>query len=421
MKNYILIFIILISTLLFGCSSTKDLVIETDVIFNENTTVNTKFNKEIINNINNTGYDVITLLNENDDSKNILFSPLSLTSALSMLENGASGETKDEILNVLHLKNENNLNETYNSLINHFHHISNNNDENRKSTTINLANSFWFKNNNLKIKESYIGNIKSYYDGDIFSVDFNKSSTKDMMNEWIESKTNNLLKDTIKKTDPLDIAYLINTLYFKGQWLDEFHEHNTKKEDFNINDSERVLVDMMHNQTMRRYFESDEVQIAKLNYSDSAMYVILPKTDINTFIKNHNYKEINEMLDNSAYKEVELYFPKFKFSNNNDLVDLLKELGMKSAFDFKTAEFENMIESNTEVKVSKIFQNTIIEVDEKGTEAAAVTVIEMQTTSAPIQNEIVTMNCNKPFIFILKDNVSKSDLFSGIVRNPNEN
>ena len=241
------------------------------------------------------------------------------------------------------------------------------------------------------------------------------------MNQWIEDKTNGLLKNTIKSTRSDDIAYLINTLYFKGSWRDEFYEYNTDKKDFTLSTGEVVAVDMMSNKTMRSFYASEEIQVVALDYSDASMYVILPRGDIDSFIEKYNYNEINEMINRLDYKDVDLFFPKFEFSNNNDLVKILKELGMPSAFDFNTAEFDNMIESGNDVAVSKAFQNTIIEVDEEGTEAAAVTVIAVNETCIAEPEESVIMNCNKPFMFIIRDNKSQCDLFIGIVQNPSKN
>jgi len=411
---------LLVMILLIGCSGTEE--IKSDIEFSKTENITGDLNKEIIGGINQTGYDVLDLLYTNDSSGNLLFSPISMTSALSMLENGASGITKDEILDVLNIDNDSNLNETYNALINRFYAISDNEDlKDRPVTTIKMANSFWFRNNNLDIKQSYIDIVKSIYDGDIYSVDFGKSETKDSMNKWIDDRTNNLLKGTIKKTSSRDLVYLINTLYFKGQWMEEFPKYNTKKEDFTLGNKEKVTVDMMNSLTSRSYYESKDAQLVTLNYSNASMYVILPKENIGNFIEKHDYEEIHDMISEAEYKEVDLYFPKFKFSNNNDLIKILKSLGMPSAFDASIAEFNDMIETSGDFAVSKAFQNTIIEVDEEGTEAAAVTVFAVTESAVEVPDEPVLMNCNRPFMIIIKERSSNCDLFIGIVQDPSKN
>lgn len=402
-----------------GCSPVQE--IKSDVEFMRDDKNTGDLNEKVIEGVNQTGYDVIELLYSNDSTGNLLFSPISLTSALSMLENGASGTTKEEILDVMNIDSDSGLNETYNHLINQFYNISEREGtEDMPVTTINMANSFWFRNVNLKIKQSYIDLIKSFYEGDIFSVDFGKSGTKADMNKWIEDKTNGLLKETIKETNSMDVAYLINTLYFKGSWIYDFPKEDTKKENFTLESGKKTKVDMMHNLKSRSYFESDDVQIVALNYPDASMYVLLPKGDIKSLIEKYDYKEIEEMINKTEDREVDLYFPRFKFSNNNDLVKILKALGMPSAFDSSVADFRNMIESPGEFEVSKAFQNTTIEVDEEGTEAAAVTVIAILATSIEEPEEQVVMNCNRPFVIIIKERSTNCDLFLGIVQDPSK-
>jgi len=388
--------------------------LEVDGLFNELSSYEYNIDQKVIKGINKTGLEVFRKLYENDKSVNILFSPLSLTSALSMLENGASGISQTEIIDVLNLESDGTLNETYNSLINHFNEISN--LEKDYTTTVNLSNSFWFKRDNLKIRENYLNTIKENYDGDVYTVDFSDVTTKDTMNAWIEDKTNGLLKDTIKETDAYDISYLINTLYFKGQWTDEFSDYYTKEEEFTLSNMNTVSVQMMHKEDRYKYYESDDVQIICLDYSDASMYVILPRGSLEDFMSRYNQTTIHEF----DYQTVDLYFPKFKFSSQNDLKDILKSLGMPSVFNAQTAEFMNMTDSD-KVYISKVLQNTTIEVDEEGTEAAAVTVLEMETTEMPVEpEEIPVMNCNKPFMFVIKDKLSGCDLFIGIVQKPLE-
>lgn len=417
MKKYYIILLCLIIVSLMGCNQeeTSKEPLEVDGLFNVNSSYEYNIDQKVIKGINKSGLEVFRKLYENDQSVNILFSPLSLTSALSMLENGASGISQVEIMDVLNLESDETINETYNGLINHFNEISNLEED--YTTIVNLSNSFWFKRDNLKIRESYLNIIKENYDGDVYAVDFSDVTTKDTMNAWIEDKTNSLLKNTIKETDAYDISYLINTLYFKGQWTDEFSDYYTKEEEFTLSNTNTVSVQMMHKEDRYKYFESDDVQIICLSYSHASMYVILPRGSLEDFMSRYNQTTIHEF----DYQTVDLYFPKFKFSSKNNLKEILKSLGMPSVFHENSAEFKNMIESDEKVYVSKVFQNAMIEVDEKGTEAAAVTVLEMNTTEMPIEpEEIPVMNCNKPFMFVIKDNLSGCDLFIGVVQNPLE-
>ena len=410
--------------LLAGCmSTTKE--IKATVDFKTVTTYNEiqeQMDKSILLNSNRSGYDVFKNIYAEKPDENLLFSPLSLTCALSMLENGAVGQTDQEILEVLHLTDKTNMNVTYNGVINHFNSLTERNKEyDMPETILNMSNSFWFRNQGLKIKSEYINLIKSYFDGEVQAVDFTDEKTKDVMNLWIEEKTNHLLKDTIKKTNPSDVAYLINTLYFKGQWTDEFPEHRTIKQDFSLTDGTMIPVDMMHLDEGKSYFENNDCQIVALNYSDATMYVILPKDDLDSFFKETDYDTLNDMIGQMEYGKVNIHFPKFKYNNSTKLNDNLIDLGMPSSFDPFNADFSNMIEeSNNNVFVSLVFQNTAIAVDEKGTEAAAVTVIAMNESAMEEPEKQYDFICDKPFMYIIRENNTQSDLFIGMVKDPTQ-
>ncbi|MBI9012449.1 MAG: serpin family protein [Clostridiales bacterium] len=417
-KRYCLVLLLLLVLSMTGCNQ-KDKSMELNnaqSVFQENSSTVYPLDRNVIKGINSSGSDIFQKIYEKENSGNVLFSPLSLASALSMLENGASGISQTEIMDVLNIESDERLNMTYNSLINHFSDISNH-DQDYK-TTVSLSNSFWFKENDLIVKDSYIDTIKEQYDGDIYSVDFN-DETKNKMNGWIEDKTNGLLKNTIKEIDPLNVAYLINTLYFNGHWTSDFPKYATKVDDFYLSNGNTVPVQMMHNEDRYKYYESDDVQMIALNYSDAFMYVMLPKGSMDEFMSRNNQFQIEDWIDELDFKTVDLSFPRFKFSNKHDLKDILILLGMPSVFNGQTAEFRNMTDSD-KVYVSRVFQNTTIEVDEEGTEAAAVTVMSMDTTAMPVEPEVIVMNCNKPFMFVIKDNLSGCDLFVGVVQNPLE-
>lgn len=410
--------------LLAGCSSTTQELKPTSdfkAIENDNE-IQVQIDQSILQSANRSGYDVFKSIYAEKPDENLLFSPLSLTCALSMLENGATGQTSQEIIEVLHITDKTRMNATYNGVINHFNQLTERSkDSDWPQTTLNMSNSFWFRNQGLSIKSDYINLIKSYYDGEVQAVDFSDDKTKDVMNLWIEEKTNHLLKDTIKETRPDDIAYLINTLYFKGQWMDQFPEQRTEKQDFHLTDGEVISVDMMHMDEGKAYFENENCQIIALNYSDATMYVILPKNDLDSFFRNTAYETINDSIDQMTYEQVKIHFPKFKYNNSTMLNDNLINLGMASAFDPRNADFSSMIEeSNYNVFVSMIFQNTTIAVDEKGTEAAAVTVIAMTESAMIVEEKEYEFICDKPFMYIIRENMTQSDLFVGIVKDPTQ-
>lgn len=429
----VLVMILLLLFMISGCStdiSSKKIhtvTLLSNEKFNEIDKENIKQNldididKDIIIGLNKLGFNITEEIYKNNE-ENILFSPLSLSSAMAMLVNGADGDTKEEIINAMGT-NEDTLNITYNQIINLLNSYSEERDfgsgDKVKTTIINTANSAWF-NKDVEIEKDFVDKIKKYYDADTMNVDFNDPNTKDIINKWIEDKTNNIFKETIKETKSTDIAYLINTLYFKGTWRNEFFENRTKKEPFYLSDDNEVNVDMMFGNFGKRYYEDDDLQIVGLNYYDSTMYVILPKGDIDTFINSNKYTEIDKMIEDATYNgNIDVYIPKFKYKNSTDLNNYLENIGISKIFDEYGADLKKISDLSPEnLFVSKIFQNTSIKVDEKGTEAAAVTVIEMECTSAMPSLEKVVFNCNKPFMYIIKDDRTGINLFMGLVKDP---
>lgn len=392
-----------------------------DTMDKDNIRKNLDIDKSMIDGVNKFGLKITEEIYKNDE-ENILFSPLSLSSTMAMLVNGADGDTKEEIINAMGA-NEATLNTTYNEIINLLNSYSEEKDvgskDKVKTTIIKTANSAWF-NKDIEIEKEFVDKLKKYYDADAMNVDFNDPNTKNIMNKWIEDKTNNILKDTIKETNPTDITYLINTLYFKGTWRDEFYENNTKKEPFYLSDDSEVNVDMMFGNFGKRYYEDDDCQIVGLNYYDATMYVILPKGDLKSFINSEKYSEIDNMIENTTYNSnIDVYFPKFKYKDSTNLNEYLENIEISKIFDEYGADLKKIADLSPEnLFVSKIFQNTSIEVDEKGTEAAAVTVVEMGCTSAMPSLEKAVFKCNKPFIYVIKDDRTGINLFMGIVQNP---
>ncbi len=423
-----IIVIIMISALvLAGCTegSQGDLpgvdlgVSLANEVFNtiDNIRSNIAVGNQEIQGINKLGYDLTQAIYQKSQ-ENVIFSPYSLANAMAMLANGAEGETQTEILNLLGVDAAD-LNMSYNEIINLLNSYGEEKNlgdtEEVQTTQLNTANSAWF-NKDLPIKQAYADELKKYFDAESLNVDFAAEDTKDIMNAWIEEKTNNLLKDTIDETNPDDVAYLINTLYFKGTWLNEFDAALTESKPFHVDDNNDVMVDMMQGTLDIEYYEDERCQIIGLPYYDAVMYVVLPKTSISEFMDIGKFAELDAMIKEANQAEVEISFPKFSYKNSNQLNTYLMDMGVQKAFDAENAEFGKI--TDLDIVVSKVFQNATIEVDEVGTEAAAVTVVQMVLTAMPMPLEHEVFNCDRPFLYVIKDSRLGVNLFMGVVNNP---
>lgn len=399
MKKFVVLMFVL---LLIGC--------EKEIPFEQKQ----QYDDGVIIGINQFGYEVLSEIHMKDSTQNIIFSPLSCTAALAMLENGASGESLNEIRNVLHTTVNSQSKETYYSLITHFRELSQN--KGRTPMTVNIHNSLWHSKE-FELQDNYVTVLNDYFNADIEAVDFKKSKTSHMMNEWVDKKTKGMIKKIVEETKDTDVLYLINTLYFDGRWREEFHKARTTKEIFTLNSGKEIMVDMMTKEAFHPYYENKDFQLIQLDYGQAAMYIILPKKEIGQWLKKY---EDFQVLDDLESKNVLFSMPKFEISNQLDLIPILKSLGLSSIFDGDLAELNKMLEVSVPVEVSKMIQNARIIVDEEGTEAAAVTAIEVEATSAMITDEPLVMSCNRPFLFVIRDNETHTNLFIGMIQNPEE-
>lgn len=351
--------------------------------------------------------------------ENFMFSPYSLNIALSMTWNAAKGETKEGIEKALGYE------PNYGEAVNAYQKkIATALVKTDPSTKLSIANSIWYRQT-AKLKATFEEIGKKWYDAEVNGVDFLDANTKNLMNRWCENKTNGLIKKVIERTSKEDMMYLMNALYFKGVWAEdfEFKKTDTKQEDFTLENSTKVKVPMMYQKSLMNYTEDEVFSAVSLPYGNGAysMVILLPKenktfSEMITHLKQSDV--LSDKLNMHKKAEVSLYLPKFKFEYNIVLNDILKTLGMDKAF-ANDADFSNAFEAES-LKVSEVKQFTYIEVNEKGTEAAAVTTVGFVGTSAPVVQKEIIFRADKPFAFFIQENSAGAILFMGKVGNPNK-
>lgn len=350
-----------------------------------------------------------------DEDNSFMISPLSLSMALSMTMNGAEGETKSAIQETLKLKGF-----TSDEINNYYKKLRVALLKTDPSTKLSIANSLW-TNQNVLIKDEFVRKNNEFFNSSVRSVNFSDTKTVREINNWVSSNTNGLIEKVIDNTNPEDLMYLINAIYFKGIWTSEFNKNNTHQKTFTFEDGATVNVDMMSQTDKFNYKEFDDLQLVELPYGNGAfsMLVLLPKgqkkiLDIINSLSNSVYW--SELQSGLSEFEVELYLPKFKTKYSKKLNNVLINMGMGLAFT-NDADFSGM--SDIPAKIDFVKQDTYISVDEVGTEAAAVTTVGMVMTSIPEQPQKVIFNANKPFIYVIRENSTGSILFTGIVKKIN--
>jgi len=369
---------------------------------------------------NTTGLQLLKGICADSKDKNAIFSPLSLSTILAVLQNGAEGKTRQEINTLINLDQlpTERLNEKYHMTIEKI--LKSDYEENGKKTTvIELANSLWVQEK-LPVKDTFLKPAHNYYNTEAFNVNFTDKNTISTMNQWIEDKTHGRIFNHISGFDSPPAMVAFNSLYFNGKWQIPFDPSNTQPEKFYLNNGRTVKVDMMNADQWIGYYENDQVQMGKFDYFGCNMLVILPKGDTNDYLRHLDYEQIQTALSNAELRKVKVKFPKFSFNQKNELVSHLQAMGMESAFDSNKADFSGIADGSTNFNlfISKISQECFISVDEEGTEAAALTSVILSGSAPPRENAPVKFYVNKPFIFIISDDYNGLFLFIGKVENP---
>lgn len=340
---------------------------------------------------------------------NVFISPLSVSITLGMTWNGAAGETKSEMESALKMSDMSveEINEYYRILQTTLPTID-------PTTKLTLANSLWYRSG-FQVKSDFLEVNIDYFDAYVRELDFSKAWAVDTINQWCAKKTNNLIPSVLDVIPEDAVMYLINAIYFKGIWRHQFDKKNTTKADFTNEADDTVKVNMMFQKDTFAYAEDEHAQYLDMPYGNKAfsMTVILPKDGKTTgnVLEYLTVNQWNSILQSLAMREVEVYFPRFSNKNKFLLNDPLIDMGMRLAFT-DNADFSNIAEEN--LFISRVLHNTYIEVTEEGTEAAAVTVVEIIATSVPM---IPVFQVNKPFLFVIRENSTGVILFIGKMGN----
>ncbi len=411
MKKYFFFMIISLLVLSFlQCSNPTS----SPVSFRKNITT---ADKQLVKSSEVFGLKLFKQVNQTAGDTNIFISPLSVSTALGMVLNGANGKTYDEMKSVLELQGNSldEINQAYQDLNNLLTQID-------PEVIFESANSIWYKQG-ITFEQSFLDVNKTYFDAQVQALDFNDPASVNVINNWVSDKTKQKINSIIDKIPPGVVMYLINAIYFKGTWLYKFDSTATKDDNFYVTPDNPVTCKMMNQKNKLEYYQTDNYQVIELPYGsgDFQMLVILPSSgsDINSLINQMDETYWNNLFSNMDSTEVNLWLPKFKVEYSITLNDALKALGMTSAFDPAVADFSR-IRKEKDLYISRVLHKTYVKVDEEGTEAAAVTAVEVGITAVFPGNKDINMKVDHPFIFAIRESTSGAILFIGKVVNPNQ-
>lgn len=366
--------------------------------------------KKLVAADNEFGIDLFKALNEKEKG-NFNISPLSISLALAMTYNGSEGDTKqamEEAMRLSGLTTEE-INLSYQTLVKALL-------ETDSKVTLEFAQSIWYRLG-YDVEDAFKDVNRNYYDAEVNELDFGRSDAKDIINGWIEEKTHDKIKDMIAEVKPNHVMFLINAIYFNGEWQTMFDKKNTFESDFYTAEG-TVQVQMMQKEdsimmTSNDVFSAIELPYGRGNFN---MLILLPaedKTcdDIVNEINPDNWILWQQSMVPTT--EVDIWLPKFKSEYTVKLNNALSAMGMEVAFT-PAADFSG-INGRGELWIDYVQHNTFIDVSEKGTEAAAATVVAMIERAMPMTPQF---HANRPFIYAITEKETGAILFIGKMAKP---
>ncbi len=375
----------------------------------------------LTNGINNFAFKVYSELNteSNNESTNIFFSPFSVYTAMSMVAVGAGGNTASQIHNVLSLSPNSSDNHAGFGLL--FSSI------NAHGTGYNLstADSVWVEKN-FPINQGFTKNLSVYYFASSYSADFVNDASGEItdINNWVSNKTDSKITGLIPP-DGLDsrtVLVLVNAIYFKGKWLQEFNKNITHSEPFYISPYQTTNVSMMYSELNNAsYYGNSNYQALEMDYAGGnlSMLILLPnQTSLSQAEADFSPTEINNISSKLVKQKVDVWLPRFNITQSEDMKDLLESLGIQDAFNPNVANFSG-ISSSEGLSISHVYHKAYIQVNESGTTAAAATGAVAIPAIAVIRPNIPQFDANHPFIFFIIEKHTRTILFMGRLASPN--
>lgn len=431
---------VVLSSTMVSCSSSED-----DVDLGEAKTVVNMLSESVpvkltaeqtlfVNDNNKFTMNFLKTVNEADRSgKSFIYSPLSITYVLGIVNDAATGLTEKELEEALgfHQGGIQAVNDYCKKLIDGLPKVDD-------KVTLNIANAI-FLNKDFTLKPQFEQDMQTYYDAKAEALDFSASNTLDHINGWCKEKTNGMIPSILDDIDPLMVSYLLNAIYFKADWASKFDPKNTKNETFTTeNDNSSTDIPMMHQNVLIQYINNSMFSAIKIPYGNGLwnMMVMLPEKGFTTdHIINHlaalglngvegAFCEIEDGIATMSVKsfsphEVDLKLPRYETSSDTDdiedgLIGLMQKMGINRAFEDGLAEIPNMCE--LPVYIDMMRQKAKIKVSEEGSEAAAVTVAGIKNFSMgsePIEYPKATFHANRPFVYVIREQSSGVILFVG--------
>ncbi len=400
---------LLLLTFLFACNQAENEPQVTNLTPNEKSA-------KIIAADNQFGFELFKKVNASlDEPKNTMISPMSVSLALAMVYNGTEGNTKTQMEQMLHKAGmtPEDINQSYKDLVAAL--ISHD-----PKVELSISNAIFYRNT-FPVKDAFKTTNQNFYQAEIAGLDFTKTTeTLNTVNGWVNTNTKGKIDKIIEQVKAEDIMYLLNAIYFNGEWKYQFDTKVTAAMSFTKEDNAVVQTPTMKIEKPFNYYSHQSFQLLEMPYGSGkySMLIFLPETGKKTddVISLLNPENVNDWISKMTEQKKEVFLPKFEFKFDNSLKDELAALGMTDAFDDAKANLSGISEA-AQLVISEVMHKTYIKVDERGTEAAAVTGITVGVTSMPVDN---SFRADHPFVFAIREKDTQAILFIGKVMDPKQ-
>ncbi len=357
-----------------------------------------------------------------DPEENTFISPVSIYLALSLVYNSAEGETREEIAELLQVADMDL--EEFNRKCLAFRKSLEGEEDGVK---VSIADSVWLEEG-FPVHDQYLETLENYHRAKARTADFADPETTAMINQWVSDQTEGMIDGIFEDNQPVPAEYfvLINAIYFMGGWTEDFDPEETEDKDFTLPDGSTVEVPIMQREseemTDYQYLSEEGFEAVRIPYGGveihgqetrMAMYVFVPDNGLDAFYEQLDAGSWDEWMNGFSSRDGTVGLPRFEMRYEKTLNDILKDMGMERAFDDR-ADFSGMSPEGEQLLLDQVLHEAVIEVDEKGTEAAAVTAA-LGLGDAPEPFEVIA---DRPFFFVIRDDHAESVLFAGAVTDP---
>ena len=365
--------------------------------------------KQMRDNNNEFACRLFRTISEVNGDNSLIMSPISVSYLLGMLNAGADGETRGQIMEVLGLGNDPAAINTYfKKMIDEAPHVD-------PGVTVKIANTIDVNSAlGINLYPQYAIDMKNFYNAQIEALDFSNSRSLDIINDWCNTHTDGMIPEILDEISASAVMYLLNAIYFKAIWTEKFDPKETREMNFTTAGGQTVKRQMMHRLAPAKYEQNELYSSLCLPYGSGgySMYVLLPNEDktVDDVIQSLTAEGIDQLDSKMSSQDVDVLMPSFTTSSDIDLVGILSAMGMPLAFT-GSAEFPNMVIQRHDLYVSLMKQKAKIEVNEEGTKAAAVTVAGVRSFSAGSNYKY--FHATRPFVYFIMEGSTRSIFFMG--------